>query len=74
MTTAPMTRSGVIVSFYMYISKFFNPIQTLAEQFDMLQRSFASAEKIFTILDIVPEVVDTEGAIELENIKRHILE
>ena len=27
---------GVIVSFYMYISKFFNPIQTLAEQFDML--------------------------------------
>ncbi|MGN0977678.1 MAG: ABC transporter ATP-binding protein, partial [Faecousia sp.] len=40
--------SGIIVSFYMYISKFFNPIQTLAEQFDTLQRSFASAEKIFT--------------------------
>ena len=64
--------SGVIVSFYMYISKFFNPIQTLAEQFDMLQRSFASAEKIFTILDIVPEVVDAEGAIELESIKGEI--
>ena len=63
---------SVIVSFYMYISKFFNPIQTLAEQFDMLQRSFASAEKIFTILDMVPEVVDEPDAIELENIRGEI--
>jgi len=64
--------SAVIVSFYMYISRFFNPIQTLAEQFDMLQRSFASAEKIFTILDMVPEVVDEEDAIELEEIRGEI--
>ncbi|MBQ4566434.1 MAG: ABC transporter ATP-binding protein [Oscillospiraceae bacterium] len=63
---------GIIVSFYMYISKFFNPIQTLAEQFDMLQRSFASAEKIFTILDMVPEVVDEPDAIELEEIRGEI--
>jgi len=64
--------SGTIVSFYMYISKFFNPIQTLAEQFDMLQKSFASAEKIFTILDMVPQVVDEEDAIELDEIKGEI--
>ena len=64
--------SSIMVSFYMYINKFFNPIQTLAEQFDMLQRSFASAEKIFTILDMVPEVVDEEGAIELETIRGEI--
>ena len=64
--------SAVIVSFYMYISRFFNPIQTLAEQFDILQRSFASAEKIFTILDMVPEVVDEEDAIELEDIRGEI--
>lgn len=64
--------SGVIVTFYMYISKFFNPIQTLAEQFDMLQRSFASAEKIFTIMDLVPEVVDAPDAIELKDIKGEI--
>ncbi len=64
--------SSTVVSFYMYISKFFGPIQTLAEQFDMLQRSFASAEKIFTILDIVPGVVDDEDAIELTEIKGEI--
>ncbi len=64
--------SAVVVSFYMYIGKFFNPIQALAEQFDMLQRSFASAEKIFSILDIEPQVVDEEDAIELDEIKGEI--
>ena len=64
--------SGIIVAFYGYISRFFNPIQTLAEQFDMLQQSFAGAEKIFAILDMVPQVVDEEDAIELEEIKGEI--
>ena len=64
--------SSIVVSFYMYISRFFNPIQTLAEQFDMLQRSFASSEKIFSILDMVPEVVDEEDAIELDEIRGEI--
>lgn len=64
--------SSVMVSFYMYISRFFNPIQTLAEQFDMLQRSFASAEKIFTILDMEPEVVDEPDAVELPKLRGEI--
>jgi len=64
--------SEVMVAFYMYISKFFNPIQTLAEQFDMLQRSFAAAEKIFTIMDMAHEIVDDEDAVELENIRGEI--
>mgnify|MGYP000155831662 FL=1 len=64
--------SEIIVSFYMYISKFFNPIQTLAEQFDMLEQSFASAEKIFTILDMEPDVVDEPDAVELDEIRGEI--
>ncbi len=64
--------SGVVVSFYMYISKFFNPIQTLAEQFDMIQRSFAAAEKIFKVMDLKPEIVDSEDAIELSEIRGEI--
>ena len=64
--------SEIVVSFYLFISRFFNPIQTLAEQFDMLQQSFAGAEKIFSILDIEPQVVDEPDAIELEEIKGEI--
>jgi len=64
--------ADVVVSFYMFISKFFNPIQTLAEQFNTLQSAFASAEKIFTITDMVPEIVDDPDAIELDEIKGEI--
>ena len=64
--------SGTIVTFYMYATRFFDPIQALAEQFDTLQSAFASAEKIFTILDMQPEIVDEPDAIELEEIKGEI--
>lgn len=55
---------GIIVTFYMYISKFFDPIQNLAEQFNWLQSAFASAEKIFTVLDTKPTIADAPDAIE----------
>ncbi len=64
--------SATLVTFYMYISKFFNPIQNLAEQFNWMQSAFASAEKIFTILDMKPEIVDEPDAIELEHIEGNI--
>ncbi|MBQ7333123.1 MAG: ABC transporter ATP-binding protein [Clostridia bacterium] len=64
--------SEIIVSFYMYINKFFNPIQSLAEQFNRLQSAFASGEKIFTILDMKPGVVDEPDAVELESVEGNI--
>ena len=64
--------AGIIVSFYMYINKFFTPIQNLAEQFNWLQSAFASAEKVFTIMDIEPKLVDAPDAIELEHVKGEI--
>ena len=64
--------SGTIVTFYMYATRFFDPIQALAEQFDTLQSAFASAEKIFTILDMEPQIVDAPDAIDLPEIKGEI--
>ena len=61
-----------LTAFYSYIGSFFTPVQNLAEQFNWLQSAFASSEKIFTILDMVPEVVDEEDAIELDEIKGDI--
>lgn len=64
--------AGTIVTFYMYVSKFFDPIQSLAEQFNWLQSAFASAEKIFSIMDMVPEVVDAPDAIDLPTVRGEI--
>ena len=64
--------SGTMVTFYMYTSKFFNPIQNLAEQFNFLQSAFASAEKIFAVMDMEPEIKDDEDAREVETIRGEI--
>lgn len=64
--------SGMLVSFYMYISKFYNPIQNLAEQFNWLQSALASAEKVFTIMDLEPHIQDAPDAVELPTVRGEI--
>lgn len=55
-----------LYTFYQYISKFFNPIQSLADQYNQLQSAFAAAEKIFTILDIETEIKDANNATDID--------
>mgnify|MGYP004633079887 FL=1 len=61
-----------LVVFYSYVGGFFNPVQNLAEQFNALQSAFASAEKIFTILNVEEELKDADDAIELDHEKGNI--
>jgi ATP-binding cassette subfamily B protein len=62
--SGPLT-IGLFVSFYVYVGQFFEPVQQIAEQFNSLQNGFASAEKIFDVLDTKPDINDQEDAIEL---------
>ncbi|MFR3413865.1 MAG: ABC transporter ATP-binding protein [Coprococcus sp.] len=48
---------GTLFVFITYISSSFEPIQELSEQLGTLQSSIASAEKIFSVLDVKPEIV-----------------
>ena len=67
---------GTLYIFISYISSFFEPIQDLAEQFGTLQSSLASAEKVFSVLDVEPDIVNPEhpktpamtGRIEFKNV------
>ena len=42
---------GALVAFLSYIKMFFRPIRDIAEKYNILQNSMASAERIFLILD-----------------------
>jgi len=64
--------SGEIVSFYLYLSNFFNPIQSLADQFNNIQRAFSASEKLINILDVEPEVIDEEDVIEIDSFEGKI--
>ncbi|MDF2473987.1 MAG: transporter related [Anaerocolumna sp.] len=63
---------GTLYIFIQYINSFFEPIQELAEQLGTLQSAMASAEKIFTILDEEPMIVNPENPTMLTGIKGRI--
>ena len=57
---------GTLFIFISYISSFFEPIQDLAEQFGTLQSSLASAEKIFSVLDVKPEITSPASPVPVQ--------
>ncbi len=65
--------AGLLFSYYSYVRDFFEPILQMAEQFNMLQNAFASAEKIFDVLDTEPDIQNDLDAIELEAFKGSIV-
>lgn len=58
---------GVIQIFYSLVSKFFNPIQNLADQLNALQKAFTSCERLYNLLETKPDFKDKENAIEIEH-------
>ena len=64
--------SGMIVAFYLYLSKFFNPVQNLADQLNNLQKAITAQEKLFRLLDIKPEIIDGADAVDIANFRGEI--
>ncbi len=74
---SPMVMDGIITvgalySFYLYNGNLFNPIQNIAQQYNTLQSAFASAEKIFTILDTESSLKFSDNPIEATDFKGKI--
>lgn len=57
---------GIIEIFYSLVGRFFNPIQTLADQLNALQKAFTSCERLYNLLDIKPDFRNRENALEIE--------
>ena len=55
---------GGIQAFVSYITFMMWPIQDIARVFAEMQRSIASGERIFSLVDSVPEIQDKPGAID----------
>ncbi len=64
--------AGEIVAYYLYLSKFFNPVQNLADQLNSLQRAFTASERLFNLLDVEPDVLDKPDAIEIDKFEGRI--
>ena len=60
---------GVMVAFAMWIQRFFEPIRNLTMQYSQLQRAMSAGVRIFEVIDLSPEVLDSPDAIEMPPIE-----
>ena len=64
--------AAAIVAFYLFISKFFNPIQQLADQLNNIQKALTASERLFNLMDVAPEVRDKPGAVAVDHFEGRI--
>ncbi|MBU3190882.1 ABC transporter ATP-binding protein/permease [Clostridium bowmanii] len=60
---------GELVAFTAYISMFWRPIMNISNFYNTLITNFSSAERIFEILDIKPDIITIDKAIKMPKIK-----
>ncbi len=63
---------GALVAFFLYLNRFFQPIQLLAQQYNAFQQGNASVLKLRTLLETAPSVAEEPGAAELPPIEGEI--
>ena len=63
---------GGLAAFISYVTFMLWPIQDLARVYAEMQHSIASAERVFSLIDAVPDVVDRDGALDPGTIRGDI--
>jgi ATP-binding cassette subfamily B protein len=63
---------GVLAGFLFALNNFFDPIQQLSQLYTTYQQGMAALDKIFELLDVEPDLVDSDGAIELGRVRGEI--
>ncbi|HWF56370.1 MAG TPA: ABC transporter ATP-binding protein, partial [Solirubrobacteraceae bacterium] len=63
---------GALVAFFLYLNRFFAPIQLLVQQYNTFQQGNASIFKLRTLLSTEPSVAQRPDAVELPPIEGEI--
>jgi ABC-type multidrug transport system fused ATPase/permease subunit len=63
---------GVIVAFIAALNNFFDPITQLSQLYTTYQSGMAALDKIFELLDVAPDMVEADDAVELGPIRGEI--
>jgi ATP-binding cassette subfamily B protein/subfamily B ATP-binding cassette protein MsbA len=64
--------AGTLVAFVLYVERFFEPIRELAQRYNTFQATMAASERIFNLLDNVPDLVDAPDAYPLPPIEGRV--
>jgi len=64
--------AGMLVAFLLYMSMVAGPVGMLASQWTQVQQAFGAADRIFALLDTIPEIQDRPGAEALPPVRGEI--
>jgi ATP-binding cassette, subfamily B, bacterial len=64
---------GALVTFFLYLNRFLQPIQLLTQQFNTYQQGQASVYKLRTLLETSPSVLEAPDAVDLPEIEGEIV-
>jgi ABC-type multidrug transport system fused ATPase/permease subunit len=68
----PLVTVGMIVTFLLYVRRFYEPIRMIANIYTQFQAAIAGAERIFELLDTQPTVSDAAEAVQLPPVEGRI--
>ncbi|MDB5419518.1 MAG: multidrug transporter [Phenylobacterium sp.] len=60
---------GVLVAFFLYVQRFFDPVRMLSMQYTIMQRAMAAAHRIFEVLDVPLAIQEKPDAVALEGLE-----
>ena len=60
---------GTLIAFITYISMLLRPVRQTGMMMNVVMRSMAASERIFEVLDTIPEIADSPGALPLPPIQ-----
>lgn len=69
----PVVGVSFILSFTLYIQRFFDPVRDLVLQYTMLQRAMAGGARVFEVLDTPPDIEDAADAVDLEDVRGEVV-
>ncbi|WP_282804172.1 ABC transporter ATP-binding protein [Clostridium tetani] len=72
LTLKNMATIGIIASFVNYSRQFSRPLNQLASLYNTIQSAIAGGERVFEIIDEVPDIEDKDSAIEIESLKGEV--
>lgn len=64
--------AGDLLAYTMFISYFTQPIRRMANLMQQLQEGMTGFERFVEVMNIKPDIVDKENAVELKDVKGHI--
>ncbi len=64
---------GTLVAFISYTISFYDPLRRLTEVDNVFQQAIAAGERIFELLDEVPEIQDAPDAVALDEIEGDVV-